>query len=278
MKQRLTSYVRLAAICYLLLVALLAVFQRHLIYLSERTAEPEQLARAAALNVEPWRSPNGEIIGWRRPPRPGAPAGHRLLVFHGNAGSALYRTHFIDGFESLDHGRLWHVHLFEYPGYGARPGEPSEPTIVAAARAALRELVRDDPRPVYLLGESLGSGPASALARDESALVAGVFLLTPFARLADVAAHHYPWVMVRLILRDRWDNVAALRDYRGPLAVFVAERDEMIPAKQGDEIFENYAGPKRRWIQPGATHNTIDFRTGSPWWDEVSGFLLEKRL
>ena len=277
-KQRLIRYLRLAAICYLLLVALLAVFQRQLIYLAERTGEPEQLARASALNVEAWRSANQEIIGWRRPPRAGAPASNRLVVFHGNAGSALYRTHFIDGFEALENGRLWQVHIFEYPGYGARPGEPSEPTITLAARDALLQLGREDSRPIYLLGESLGSGAACALARDEPQHVAGICLLTPFARLADVAAHHYPLLMVRLILRDRWDNVLALRNYRGPTAVILAEDDEIIPLQYGDELFASYPGPKRRWLQSRATHNTIDFRTTSPWWAEVSEFLLQKHL
>lgn len=278
MKRRLTSYLRLLAVCYLLLVAVLAVFQRQLIYLAERTDEPEQLARAAALNVEPWRSPSHEIIGWRRAPTAGVEARNRLVVFHGNAGSALYRTHFIDGFEALDHGRLWQVYLFEYPGYGARVGEPAEETITAAARAALAQLAHEDARPIYALGESLGSGAVCALARDEPQHIAGICLITPFARLADLAAYHYPLLMVRLILRDRWDNVAALESYRGPIAVLFAGHDEVIPLRQGEELFASYAGPKRRWIQSQATHNSVDFAVASPWWAEVSDFLLEKRL
>lgn len=270
---------RLGAVCYLLIVATLFMLQRRLIYLSEQTDEAAQLARAERLSVEPWRAANGEIIGWRRPVSGSTPAAaNRLIVFHGNAGSALYRTHYIEGFERLDRGGLWQVHLFEYPGYGARGGEPSEATITAAARAAVGELAAGDARPIFVLGESLGSGPACALGREDAQSIRGICLVTPFARLGDVAAHHYPLLLVKMILRDRWDNVAALHGYRGPIAVLLAGRDEVIPAAQGEELFGGYRGPKRRWDQPRADHNSIDFTPAAPWWGEVSDFLLQKRL
>ena len=49
----------------------------------------------------------------------------------------------------------------EYPGYGARPGPTSEQAIKSAAERALKQLLAQDSRPLYLLGESLGSGVAS---------------------------------------------------------------------------------------------------------------------
>jgi hypothetical protein len=63
-----------------------------------------------------------------------------------------------------------------------------------------------------------------------------------------VASMHYPFLPVRLILRDRWDNVAALATYAGPKAVLVAGRDEVVSAAQGDLLFEKLVGPKRRWF------------------------------
>ena len=34
---------------------------------------------------------------------------------------------------------------------------------------------------------------------------------------------------VRLMLRDRWDNIAALRNYAGPVEIYAAIDDEIIP-------------------------------------------------
>jgi len=267
----------LAIAAYVALLLLLFFAQRKLIYLPWRASESAVLQAAQVAHLEPWRNAKNEIIGWRAPRRVGTPEpANRLVVFHGNAGYALLRTHFVEGFSPLGGGALWDVLLFEYPGFGARGGSTGEASFIKAATEALEEL-SSDARPIYLLGESLGSGLASALAQRMPEKIAGVFLLTPYASLAEVAGHHYRFVPVRLILRDRWDNLSALREFRGPLAVMLAENDEVIPAQQARRIFELAREPKRLWVQRGASHNTIDFDPAAPWWREVSEFLLQAR-
>ena len=127
-----------------------------------------------------------------------------MLVFQGNAGSALDRTPFVRGFERLG----WEVVLVDYPGYGARTGAPTQTSLTEAGLEALDQLRREDDRPVYLLGESLGSGVAAQVARQRPDAVRGLFLVTPFSSMADVAADHFSWVPARLLLRDRWLNPA----------------------------------------------------------------------
>ena len=59
------------------------------------------------------------------------------------------------------------VRIVEYPGYGARAGSPSEAAFFEAAEAAFDAVVAEavPKRPVYVLGESIGTGPACHLAR-----------------------------------------------------------------------------------------------------------------
>jgi uncharacterized protein len=101
-----------------------------------------------------------------------------------------------------------------------------------------------------------------------------VCLVTPFTRLADVASHHYPFLPVGLILRDRWDNVAALANYPGRIAVRIAGDDEIIPASQARQLFDGFGGPKRHWVDAHAHHNGLDMSPSNPWWREASDFLL----
>ena len=218
------ALLRIAALVYVGFFLLLVAVQRRLMYFPARGGEERLRDAAGAQGLLPWQDAAGALIGWRsRPPASGpATAGtarNRLIVFHGNAGYALHRSYFADGFGALDGGKLWEVFLFEYPGYGARPGSPSERAFVEAAQAALDHLRQNDPRPVYLLGESLGGGVAARLAARNPDGVAGLFLVTPFTNLGDVAAHHYPIFPVRPFLRDRWANDEALRSYRGPVEV-----------------------------------------------------------
>lgn len=263
---------------YLFVMGLLAGCQRHLIYFPRTATEAEQRARAAASGLVPWVDADGQTIGWRAAPPPDRPRpAARLLVVHGNAGSAVDRSYFARGFGAIGGGTAWEVSILEYPGFGARPGKPGEPTLMDAAREAVLQLQREDERPIHVLGESIGSGVAGGLAAAFPEVVRGLVLITPFTRLPDVGAHHYPWLPVRLILRDRYDNLAALQRYRGPVAVIVAGRDEIVPAELGRRLHDAYSGPKRLWEQPGAGHNSLDYRPEAAWWTDVSEFLLHTK-
>ena len=87
-----------------------------------------------------------------------------VVVFHGNGAPAVFRTCYIAALEA----RGYRVVLAEYPGYGGRPGELSEKSLVADARRTALRAVQDFGGPLYVWGESMGCGVASALAGDPS--------------------------------------------------------------------------------------------------------------
>jgi fermentation-respiration switch protein FrsA (DUF1100 family) len=274
LRSKLFRFLRAVALAYVVVLLMVAAFQGSLIYFPSHAPEAALVDEARGLGLEAWRDASGAIIGWKSRPRREVRARNRLLVFHGNAGYALHRAAYVEGFQRLEDGGVWEVYLFEYPGYGARPGSPGEKALTEAGMAALEMLLHEDDRPVFLLGESIGSGPACAIASREPARGRGLLLWTPFASLTEVAAHHYPFLPVRLLLRDRWDNMAALQHYHGPVGVRVAELDEVVTAEQGRKLYDAYAGPKRLWIATGAGHNTIDLDPGGSWWSEATAFVL----
>ena len=59
---------------------------------------------------------------------------------------------------------------------------------------------------------------------------AGIVLRSPFTELADVGAHHYPWLPVRALLRDRFLVVEHLATSDVPVTVIYGERDSVVPA------------------------------------------------
>ena len=217
---------------YAAVLVLLAGCQSQMIYFPTTRSEPAVRREAAAAGFRPWEAAAGRLIGWRSPGGAGA---NRLVVFCGNAGMALHRDYFRAGLRAVGDGQ-WEVFVMEYPGYGARPGSPGESSFAAAGREALQELEREGSRRVFLLGESIGSGVAAHLAGEFPDKISGLVLITPFTSLADAAVYHYPWLPVRLLLRDRYDNQAALAKFRGPLAVVLAGRDRIVPAALGRRL------------------------------------------
>jgi pimeloyl-ACP methyl ester carboxylesterase len=267
------TLIALAAVAAgLLLLVFLA--QRRLLYFPHRYGLEPAEREGRRLGLEPWRDARGRFIGWRAP-RGAGPTVARILVLHGNAGSALDRGYFRDvlqasGVPPVD------LLLLEYPGYGPRDGSPSERAIVSAATEAIDLLFAEGSTPVLLAGESLGSAAAS-LAAAERPAVAGLILVTPLASVAAVARRHYPWAP-SLLLRDRFDTAAALARFRGPVAFLVAGADEVVFADLGLALHAAYPGPKRLWVQEGRGHNTVVYERRDPMWREmVEGVLTGGR-
>jgi hypothetical protein len=255
---------------YVALCTLAFLFQRDLMYFPDRAPEAALLAQARRAGLGPWRDPGGGLRGWKSL-QAGGGAG-RILAFHGNAGCAVQRAYLARGLQAPAVPVAWDVYILEYPGYGARPGSPSEAALVAAGLEALDALGAEGRRPTVLLGESLGSAVAARCAALRPEAVDGLLLVTPLTSMVDVGKVHYAF-LPGFLVRDRLDASRALKARRVPLAVLVAERDEVIPAELGRRLFADHEGPKRLWTAPGAGHNNWDASPGNPLWCEASDFL-----
>ncbi len=262
----LTTLVALVG-CYLLLVLAVYVWQRKLLYFPSRGSPAEMAGRARSELLEPWTNAAGSCIGWRRESTR-RPSTGTVLVLHGNAGCAVHRASYAD---LLQRAANVEVCILEYPGYGARSGEPTEKSLFAAADEAVASLAAG-PR-LFLVGESLGTGVACYLAGAHPELVAGVLLVAPYDSLVNVARTHYPWLPAGLILKDRFDSVGNLGRYRGPIYVWVGGRDVVVPMRFGQRLHDGYAGAKRLWVAAEAGHEGFGGE-GPEWWRDVFDFWL----
>lgn len=249
---------------YVLFCIGVCVLQRGMLYFPTRLTPEIANQMAGREGMSPWRNSSGKIIGWRLPSN-GASKGS-VLVVHGNAGSALDRSDFA---AEIHQAAPVDVYLLEYPGYGAREGSPSQKSLLAAADEGFELLTNSGP--VYVVSESLGTGVAAHLARQHGNAVAGLMLIVPYDNLASVAQAKMPFLPVRLILWDRFDPAAWLKNYSGPVGFVVAENDEVIPAKFGQRLHDGFAGPKKLEIVPGASHNDV-FSQSPEWWKNVFAF------
>ncbi|HRE80919.1 MAG TPA: alpha/beta fold hydrolase [Opitutaceae bacterium] len=170
------------------------------------------------------------------------------LMFHGNAGQAADRVYALPSFPLEDS-----VYFMEYPGYGQRPGAPSRQSIDEAAQLAYRALrTRFSGKPIAVVGESIGSGPASMMAK-EAVVPDKIILITPFDSLAKVAARRSSLVPAGFLLGSAWDNQEALSQYRGGLEIYGAEHDEVIPVEHAKALAGSL--PQARFAVIDGGHN-----------------------
>lgn len=252
------------AIVYVLLLICGCAWQRKLLYFPTKlpVAAAERAAEQEGFTA--WRNPAGEIIGWKLASL-GAPTGS-VLVVHGNAGYALDRSYLA---RPIHMAGEMEVFVLEYPGYGARGGSPGLKSWLAAGEEAFGLLPRT--QPIYVVSESIGAGVAAHLAGTYPKEIAGMVLFVPFDNLASVAQNKMPLLLPYLFLADRYKPAEWMKDYRGAVKIVLAGRDEIIPAKFGQRLFDSYQGPKDLLVFPDARHN--DVAEQSPeWWREVFAF------
>jgi pimeloyl-ACP methyl ester carboxylesterase len=254
---------------YLASGAVVSINQRWFIYVPP-TYTPRHMDRLArAANLERWRDAVGEPIGMKRA-SPRQPAEGSVLLLYGNGSCAVNCAHYAD---DIQNAAPLDVFILDYPGYGDRPGTPTQDSLTQAAEEGLEMLPTH--KPVYLVGESLGSGVAAHLAGAHPDRIAGMMLLSPFDSMTDVAQYHMPVFPVHLILMDRFPSGNDLRRYHGPVGVMVDGRDRVVPEKFGLRLYNDYAGPKRLWEFPQGGHIEIA-EPPAQFWKEVVGFWQTK--
>ncbi len=200
----------------------------------------------------------------------GGPAAGTAVVFHGNAGHAGDRQYYAGALNRLG----LRVILAEYPGYGPRSGTPGEATLVDDASRTISLAAARYGRPLLVIGESLGAAVAASASARQPEQVTGLLLITPWDRLEHVASHHYPWLPVRWLMRDRYDTVGNLRGSALPVVIVLAERDEIVPAHLGRALHEKLGLPHDLVVVRGAGHNDWISAVDDAWWRKTLAPLL----
>jgi alpha-beta hydrolase superfamily lysophospholipase len=259
-------------IYYLIVVFGMYFFQNFFIYYPEKSDAEIIRQSAENRNLRLWPDNVKTYRGFVSPDASQKSLG-TILVFHGNAGNALDRTYYAGAFNRLG----YRVIVAEYPAYGARPGKTNEKEFTADAIESTRLALKEFGRPLYLLGESLGCGVVCGVIAKSDITIDGVALITPWDSLPNLARSKYWFLPVRWMLKDSYDNVVNLSNYRGPVAVVMAGQDKIIPNRFTRHLYEALHEPKRLWIFPKAGHNSWPSGRDEPWWEEMMNFLTIDR-
>ncbi|BCR84251.1 alpha/beta hydrolase [Aspergillus chevalieri] len=208
-----------------------------------------------------------------------------VLYFQGNASSLPPRLPYLsrvlrmadgDGMLSIANGLKKNITIVavSYRGYWTSTGSPSQKGIEQDADAALswvleRYFSRDSPRRRKLMiwGQSIGAGVATNLTanylhdphafraqsqpapQDESVVLSGLILETPFTNMRDLLVAFYPqkWHPYRYLspfVRSHWDSLQSTQriaeapaDHKRPrIFMLEAGADEVVPAGNAEQL------------------------------------------
>lgn len=233
-------------------------FQRRLIYLPSRGPVPEASAVIdGALDVTLKTDDGLDLDGWFVPAH--EPDNQMtVLVANGNAGDRSFRAPLAQALAAKGFAVL----LFDYRGYGANSGHPSEAGLARDVRAAYRFLTESNQvasdRLIYF-GESLGAAVVTELATEHPP--AGLVLRSPFTDLAAVGRVHYLYLPVGALLRDRFPLIEHIQHVDVPMVVVYGTQDAIVPPRQSLAVADAAPGPTTV-VELRANHNDLTLLNG----------------
>ncbi len=217
-------------------------------------------------NAEFTSADGTKLHGWYFPI---AGSKRAILYSHGNGEDVAANGEFISFLSESLHAS---VLIYDYRGYGHSAGSPNEAGCIAdgdAAQKWLADRAGIAPRDVILIGRSLGTGVSVALAAQNGCRA--LILENAFPSMVSIAAQHYPWLPVRWIMRNRYDNLDRIKHYNGPLWQSHGCDDTIIPIAAARTLFDASPSKNKKWFEyPNCGHN--DPRPGV-YYDELATFL-----
>jgi fermentation-respiration switch protein FrsA (DUF1100 family) len=234
-------------VCAAYLVAIVGVrlMERSLVYQPGARAV-DTPAPSLALNQRPVTFSSADstrLTAWIIPAANAGPDAPWVLISHGNYGNIGYggRPQFYAWFRDLG------VNLFayDYRGFGASDGTPSEAGVYADADAAYRYLTDSLHVPasrIILFGHSLGTGVTIELARHVAA--AGMIVEDAYTSVANRGQEVFPLLPIRIIAKSRFASIEKVGQLRLPKLFLHARHDRTIPIAHGRKVFAAAAEPK----------------------------------
>ena len=173
-----------------------------------------------------------------------------ILFLHGNAGSLENRIHKINHFKDMNVNFL----LVAWRGFSGNKGTPTEKGLYEDAESAVRWLkskgVRENNIIVY--GESLGTGVATEIAQNKN--FAGIILESPFTSMIDAGKDKYPYLPVRLLLKDRYESNKKIKNINSPILIMHGKVDNIVPFLMGKKMYALANEPKYSYFSEDDDH------------------------
>ncbi|MEL6315078.1 MAG: alpha/beta hydrolase [Pseudomonadota bacterium] len=215
---------------YCAVALMMFLLQRQLLYHPSNVNPDPRTVGLRGVDVISLETPDGEsIILWHAPAPRDRP---HVLFFQGNGGESANRADRFAAYQDAGFG----VVFVSWRGYGGSSGAPSETGFMTDARAAYDWLWTTgvEAEKIALVGESLDTGVVVQLAAEQA--VGVVLLGAPFTAAVDIAALQYPWLPVRLLMKDQFRSRDYIDQIAAPILIQHGTEDRVVPYALGQEL------------------------------------------
>ena len=252
----LLSLIRILLLVYVGYGIFLYLVQRNYMYF------PVAKKHSQSIAFEYISSENEQLKVWTVNP------GHdkAVVYFGGNAENVLYNAN--DLLRALpEHS----IYLVNYRGYAGSTGSPSQDGLYIDA-LNIFDALQTRHQNIAVIGRSLGSSITVYLASRRP--VEKMVLVTPFDSAVAIAQKAFPIYPVKLLLKDKYENIKYVPDTSAPALVLIAENDWVIPSRHSLKLAEAF--PKEQVNTVFIANSGHNDLSGRPeYWQQISRFLQQ---
>jgi fermentation-respiration switch protein FrsA (DUF1100 family) len=197
-----------------------------------------------------------------------------IVYFHGNGGNLSVWSPILSRIQQ----QRFTVIAFDYRGYGASTGRPSERGLYRDVEAIVDSIVDAAARsnrpaiPIIFWGRSLGTAMAAyaaTVARPD-----GLILESGFPDARTLVRSSPPLAFLALFSTYRFPTAEFVERAASPVLVLHGDRDRVIPFALGRALFERISGPKEFVTVRGGDHNDIVPADQTGYWDAIDRFIV----
>ena len=233
---------------YFTLIILTYIFQRNLLYHPKINNYYGHELSAAVEKIIIATQDNVKLLSWYH--NKNLDNNKTLLFLHGNAGSLENRIEKLNHFGNMKLNFL----IVAWRGFSGNKGKPNERGLYEDARGAIKWLNSKGitEKNIIIYGESLGTGVAIEISQSKN--FAGIILESPFTSMIDVGKDKYPFLPVRLLLKDKYESDKKIKNIKSPILIMHGKVDNIVPFYMGNKIYELANEPKYFYVQEYGDH------------------------
>lgn len=265
MKKSILLALKIIALLYVVICALLYFFQERVIFFpqklsNEHTFEFEEAFEEVSIQSSEDYKLHGLYFK--------ADSSKGLIFYlHGNAGSLDSWGRVAGAYTKLNYD----VFILDYPGYGKSGGAiKSKKQLFDDMQLAYNKMLDQyTPDKISILGYSIGTGMAAKLASTNKAK--RLILQAPYYNLKDLMTHTYR-ILPTFLLRYNFETNEYIQDCKMPITIFHGDQDRVIYPGSSSKLKQHLKTTDELIILKGQGHNGM---TKNPDYLEAIENILE---
>jgi len=225
-------------IIYFFILVSTYIFQRSLLYHPTENNYSGDTLTVLIEEVKIKTQDNIELLSWYH--KKNLNDYKTILFLHGNAGSLENRIHKINHFKDMNVNFL----IIAWRGFSGNKGQPTEKGLYEDGKSAVEWLKTKGimEENIIIYGESLGTGVAVEIAQNKN--FAGIILESPFTSMVDAGKTKYPYLPVRLLLKDKYESDTKIKNIKSSILIMHGKVDKIVPFSMGKKMYELANHPK----------------------------------